>query len=106
MSNKEIRKYEFVEGDTILYGDIILRRIRGIRDFGIVKKGDLGGNIESVNNLSHEGNCWVGDNACVFEDTQVYGDAMVYENACVWGNSKVYGESKICGHAYFYDLTF
>ena len=36
-----------------------LFRIKALKDFGNVKKGDLGGFIEKTDNLSQEGNCWV-----------------------------------------------
>ena len=49
------------------------------KDFGRVKKGDFGGLIESENNLSHEGNCWV------FVRARVSGDARVYDDAVVGG---------------------
>ena len=66
MTDQLNRKYEFVEDDTIQFFDKTLKRIRATRDSGNVKKGQLGDYIEKEENLSHEGNCWVGDNACVF----------------------------------------
>lgn len=82
-----MKKYEFTgETKTIEINDkqIELKRIRAIRDFGDVKAGGVGGWIESEKNLSHDGECWVYDNA------EVYGNAKVYGNAWVWGSSKVY----------------
>lgn len=35
----------------------ILHRIKALKDFGDVKKGDLGGWVEDIHNLSHKGNC-------------------------------------------------
>lgn len=54
---------------------INLYRIRALKDFDDVKAGSLGGFIEKEVNLSHDGSCWVYDDACV------YGHARVYENA-------------------------
>jgi len=43
--------------------DSILYRIRALKDFGDVKKGDIGGYIQSKSNLSQEGNVWIYDAA-------------------------------------------
>ena len=45
------KKYELTEV-TVTYGKAILHRIKALKDFGNVKKGDLGGWIESEDNLS------------------------------------------------------
>ena len=103
-------KYELVESNKIIFGNVILYRIKALVDIlNIVKAGELGGYVESEKNLSHEGNCWVGDgasvygNAYVYGDAQVYGDAKVYGNAQVSGNAKVYNDAYIYGDAYVYD---
>lgn len=76
-------------------------RIRALRDFGDVKAGDLGGYIESENNLSHDGDCWVYDNAVVCNDAvvrdnaKVRGDAEVIAAAVISGDAKVFGEARI-----------
>jgi hypothetical protein len=57
-----------------------------VRDFGDVRRGDLGGYIESEANLCHAGNAWVHDVA------QVYG-----AHAVVRGNAQVRGEAWIMG---------
>ena len=85
-----------------------LRRIKALRDFGDVKKGDLGGYIESEENLSHDGDAWVygnarvSDNALVYEDALVYGDARVSDNALVCGDAKVYGDAWVYRNARVY----
>ncbi|WP_245257372.1 hypothetical protein [Bartonella vinsonii] len=76
-------KYELTD-ETIEVEGITLHRIRALRDFGKIKKGDLGGFIENESNLSHDGNCWVYDNAYVLDGAKVYGDAYVSENAKVF----------------------
>lgn len=93
-----MKKYEFT-GETIrLPNDRILRRIRALRDVGhglisgmSIKAGSLGGFIEGEKSLSHEGNCWVGDRA------QVYEDAIVKENAEVCGKAVVRGLAIVSG---------
>lgn len=69
-----MKKYEMLEREV--NG---LCRIKALRDFGNVKKGDIGGYIEKEANLSHDGDCWVYDNAQVCGDALVYGNAMFPE---------------------------
>jgi len=64
-------------------------RIRALRSFGDVKKGDIGGFIESEKNLSHNGDCWVYDNA------RVYGKALVTDNARVGKTAKISGNALV-----------
>ena len=52
------KKYELTE-EVMEYEGVILHRIKALKDFGDVKKGDLGGWIKSEENLSQEGLCWV-----------------------------------------------
>ena len=69
-------------------------RLVALKDFCLVKKGDLGGLIEKIENLSQEGEAWVSGEAQVCGDAQVYGEAQVY------GNAQVYGEAWVCGDAW------
>ena len=79
-----IKKYELLENDFLNIGGIKLYRIKALIDFENsimdVKKGDLGGYIESEENLSQEGNCWID---C---DAIVCAKARVIENAIVTGD--------------------
>ena len=94
--NNTDKKYELLTNDTIEVDGNLLYRIRALRDFGNVKKGDLGGYIQSESNLSHEGSCWV------YNDAQVYGNARVCEDARVYDNAQVYGYAIITGYAHIY----
>ena len=76
-----MKKYELLKDDTKTVFGHTLYRIKALRDFGNVEKGDLGGYIESENNLSH------------------YGNAMVFDNAMVCGDAMVYGNARVCGDA-------
>lgn len=76
-----------------------LRRIRALRDIGSIKKGTLGGWIESEENLSQEGDCWVGDNAKVFDEARVYEDAHVMDNAIIRDYAKIHGKALCFGNA-------
>ena len=81
-----MKKYELTDETIEVYGTA-LHRIKALKDFGNVKKGELGGYVESEHNLSQEGNCWVCGNAEVYDNAEVYSNAKVYSNALVCGNA-------------------
>ena len=95
-----MKKYE-LEESTIRYEGRILHRIRALRDFGNVKKGDLGGFVESESNLSHEGTCWIYGNAKVFnkarvsDNATIHGDTIVKDRALVCNNADIFADSRI-----------
>jgi hypothetical protein len=60
---------------------VTLYQIQALKDFSNIKRGDLGGWIQSKKNLSQEGECWVFSNAHVYNNAQVYGNAQVFSNA-------------------------
>ena len=91
-----MKKYELTDETIEVYGTA-LHRIKALKDFGNVKKGELGGYVESEHNLSQEGDCWVYGNA------RVYSNARVYGNAWVCGNAEVFGNAWVCGNAKVYD---
>ena len=108
------KKYKLTD-ETINLNGATLYRIEALKGFGEIKKGDKGGFIESENNLAHEGDAWVSDNAhvygnaCVFDNARVYnnafvsGYAQVYGNAFVYGNAWLYGNTHVCGYAWVAD---
>ena len=73
--------------------DVTLTQIEAVTSFSDVEQGDLGGWIESENNLSQTDNAWV------YSDAKVYGNAWVSDNAEVYGHAKVSGNAEVCGHA-------
>lgn len=79
---------------TTPYGQT-LYRIRATQDipFLRVKAGDLGGFVQSADNLSD--NAWVYDNAWVFGDARVYGYAVVSGDAWVYGNAHVFDNALV-----------
>lgn len=87
-----MKKYEFTD-DTTTFRNVVLCRIRALKDFGDVKAGELGGYIEKEENLSQEGNAWVYGNAWVCDNAKVYGNAWVYGDAKVYGDAEVYGNA-------------
>lgn len=94
-------KYEFTE-ETITFGDVECRRIVACKDFGDVKKGDLGGYIADGSTLSQSGTCWI------YEDSKVGNGCHVFSNAKV-RDSKIQGtallgncelvDSVLCGNS-------
>jgi len=80
------KKYELLADEYLKAGDRILYRIRALRDFADVRRGDVGGYIESESVLAHDGDSWVQDVA------QVYGP-----NARVGGNARISGEAWVLG---------
>lgn len=84
-----MKKYELTNETKLCYGRT-LHRIVALRYFDSVKKGDKGGWIETEENLSHEGKCWVYDEAKVFENAKVCGNAVVCGNAEVGGDAEIY----------------
>ena len=64
-----------------------LYRIEALKDFSDVKKGDKGGFVESEDNLSQDGDCWVYDTA------KVYGNAVIHGRAVIGGDAKVANNS-------------
>ena len=91
-------KYKITD-ETTKYLGRILHRIEALCTFDDVKIGDKGGFIESENNLSQEGTCWVYNNAKVLEQAVVSGDACIYDNAVVCGNALVYDNAEVAGRA-------
>lgn len=93
-----MKKYEFT-GETkqieLLLRRVTLHRIRAVAEFGFVKIGDLGGWIEKEENLSHDGDAWVCDDARVYDDARVCGDARVCDDARVYGDAEVYSASHV-----------
>lgn len=104
-----LEKYKLLEEDYIIEGSTKLYRIQALKSFSDVKSGDLGGHVQSIDNLSMVGDSWVYynarvyDDACIYEDAKVYGHAEVYDYAEIFGNAKVYGHAEVCDEARVYD---
>lgn len=87
------------------YGqDITLFQIKALRDIPCynVKAGDIGGYIQSEENLSQDGSCWIGIDGLVYDEAQVMEDAFVksgnvYDTAVIKGESLIEHQSTISG---------
>lgn len=99
------KKYKLTD-EYILQDGIKLYRIEALKDFRNVRKGDKGGFVENENNLSHNRNCWISEDAKVFGEARVYsnakipGNAIVYNNAMICGDAEIRGSAKVCDTAY------
>ena len=89
-----MKKYEFTDEKKTI-GEHTLHRIRAICDFGDVKAGDIGGWIENEDNLSHDGYCWVYDEACVYDSARVFRFSSVHDLAVIFGNARIYNGSRV-----------
>ena len=78
------KKYELTT-ETIVDRGHILYRIKSLRYFRDIKYGDLGGFIESEDNLSHGSDCWVAENARVCRNAKIYDKAHISGNATISG---------------------
>ena len=79
-----------------------LHRIKALKDFSGVKKGDLGGFVEKESNLAQDGDCWVYDDAAVYDNAEIYGNAKVFDNAEIGGYARVHDEALVCDNAAVY----
>ena len=84
------KKYEILKDQSITLNGHTLYRIKLLKQISNMPPGVLGGFIESEDNLSHEGNCWVAENAAVYDNSKVM------DNAWVEGSARIYGNSIIC----------
>lgn len=92
------KKYKLTE-ESINYLCRTLYRIEALKDFGDVKKGDKGGYVESENNLSQEGDCWIYNNAKVYDNAKVWVNAKIYNSAKIFDSAKVWGKVEVSGNA-------
>lgn len=94
-----MKKYKLGPKETFSQGGTFLRahRITALIDIPAhgVKAGDLGGWVESRRTLSHDGDCWIGQNAVVADSCRVNEDALVTGNATLMYECKVSGNAVI-----------
>ena len=108
------RKYELTKETKTYFGQTVYR-IKSLRTFidkegNIVNAGDLGGFVRSELNLSHEGRCWVRDdavvadyavvdkNALLMKDCLVHDTANISDNSVITDSSIIEGEAKVFGN--------
>lgn len=109
-------KYTILKRSQMLAAGSEVYQIKALRDIEVlagrmVKAGDLGGFVQSEENLSHGGKCWISDvasvsgaarvvdNAQVRGNATVCGSAFISESAVVEGTALVLGEAVVTGEA-------
>lgn len=103
-------KYRLIDG--IEYEGRLLYRIEALRSFDGVNKGDIGGYVEGEHNLSHEGSCWIFDDAMVIDDglvnchAKLSGSAVVSEHGLVNASARVGGSVRVSGYAQVFGNAF
>lgn len=93
------KKYKILENERKQIFDVEVYRIEATEDFGDVKKGDKGGYVQFEANLSHAGDCWIYDNAAVYNDAVVLENAKIRDNARVRCDAIVRGYATVCDDA-------
>ena len=96
------KKYELTDETRETYSGVAYR-IRAIRDFGLIKAGELGGFIEGEHNLSHEDDCWIADDAFVFGNAKVSGNAVIEGNCIIRDNALITDDASVVGNAQIID---
>ena len=92
-----MKKYEILmdEKNTIEFEGHTLHRIKALINFSDIKRGDIGGYVENENNLSHEGDCWIYDDAKAMDNSAMYGNSAMYNNSRMYDNSEMYNNSTL-----------
>ena len=85
--------------ETGRYAKVQLLRVVATETFSDVKAGTLGGLIQDESNLSQEGDCWIYDEAMVYDGAVVKGNAQIRNSAIVRDKSKVDGEAQVLDSA-------
>ena len=91
--------------DSINLSSRILHRIQAVKDFSDVKAGDLGGYVETEENLSQVGNAWIYHNAKVFDRAKVYDNVKIYDNARVFNKARIYNNAIVLNDAKVFDCA-
>lgn len=102
------KKYELTNETkkvTLSCRTFFVHRIKALKDFGDVKKGDLGGWVEKESNLSQEGDCWIYDNAMVSENARVQDNAKVFDTVCAYEDSLVKDNAEVHGNDVYLNGT-
>ena len=88
-------KYTIDKSQAIIFEGRTLYRIKALRDFADVTKGDYGGYIQNYRNLSQNGTCWIYDDAKVLNDAEVFGSARINDKVTLSSHAKVYGNAML-----------
>lgn len=95
----EEKKYKLIESSRSWQYCRHIYRIQALRDFSDVKKGDLGGFVESEANLSQMGDCWIYDMAQAVDKSRVEGDACLRDCSKMYDSSLLKDKAQLQGCA-------
>lgn len=85
-----MKKYELTEPETQSDGTVLyrIRALRAIPRFE-VEVGDLGGLVQSEENLSQDGDCWIDRTSMAIGNSRVEGNAKVITYSTIKHKAKV-----------------
>ena len=86
-------KYTLIVHES--WGSETYYNIVAARDIPVhgVRKGDIGGVVNGMHNLSQKGDCWVDKTSSVLNKAFVFGNALIKNSSKVIGNSYVGGDA-------------
>ncbi len=96
------KKYALGDRTMQLTDGTILHRIQALKTFedvfgNTVTKGDLGGWVQSEDNLSHEGRSWI------YDDARAYGKSRVLDDAALYGKAEISDQVVVSDTSAMYD---
>lgn len=97
-------KYKLIPSTRVVH-DVKLQQLVYIKPNGLVPVGVRGGYVESENNLSQDGNCWIMDNACCIGEAVVSGNAKVKGSAIVSERAIVTDSATVSDNAEIANLS-
>ena len=93
-----MKKYAMTD-DTIEIDGHILHRIEASINGKYFRIGDKGGFIETEDNLSHYGDCWIFGDGKVYENSKILDNVLIHDNVIINGNAMISGNIKIYGNS-------
>ena len=98
------RKYELTN-ISMEFGIKTLYRIRALKDFSDVKRGELGGWVSSEDNLSQEGNCWIYNEAKCMDNAKMYNNSTMHDYSEMYDYSIMRGDSEMHSYTEMHDYA-
>jgi UDP-3-O-[3-hydroxymyristoyl] glucosamine N-acyltransferase len=89
-----MKKYELTSETKDFCGQTVFR-IKALKSFGNVKKGDIGGFVEKESNLSHYGDAWIYDNAIACGNARLKDNAVLRYYAIARGNAILRDDARV-----------
>ena len=90
------KSWKYILCKDKLYGGFYYR-IKSLKTFGKVQKGELGGLVQGYYNLSQKGNCWICDKALAIDNAKVTENAWIFNEARVYHHARIGGDAIIGG---------